>query len=467
MISDFEVTNPESHTVAGAIAETTHEAPRIAVDPMMAGPTMSGPTMSKSSPVMTDPMMSESAMSAGSGKSFSDLAEMPPLKEPTYVPPIPEIPEPANTIVKIYPKKDDKPRIQPREVAQKAITEISTVPPRLILYSILGAVALILVVATLVFFHVRSEDDGSTAAPRPVNATSTPKHSVPATPPPASVENRVQPIAPVAEPEPDLAIRETEKRAARNSRRTSAAAAVPVVIPGQALVDSSPQGALLQIDGKSDPSWVTPINLTGLNPGKHVISANKIGYSSEIRSIEVAGGSKLSLVFHLTAMNALVVVNSTPAGAAVSVDGRPTGKFTPVQFSVDKGTHTLLLQKQGYVDETVSVELSPAQNFRYAPTLRTLGNVEDIRTMGKMNKLFGRAGETLAGMGSISVHTQPKGAQVVINQRILDKTSPVQVMLGTGNYVVDITLTGFKPVRKVVSVEKGSKAAIDEILEHD
>jgi hypothetical protein len=240
-----------------------------------------------------------------------------------------------------------------------------------------------------------------------------------------------------------------------------------VVIPGQALVDSSPQGALLQIDGKSDPSWVTPINLTGLNPGKHVISANKTGYSSEIRSIEVAGGSKLSLVFHLTAMNALVVVNSTPAGAAVSVDGRPTGKFTPVQFSVDKGTHTLLLQKQGYVDETVSVELSPAQNFRYAPTLRTLGNVEDIRTMGKMNKLFGRAGETLAGMGSISVHTQPKGAQVVINQRILDKTSPVQVMLGTGNYVVDITLTGFKPVRKVVSVEKGSKAAIDEILEHD
>jgi hypothetical protein len=30
---------------------------------------------------------------------------------------------------------------------------------------------------------------------------------------------------------------------------------------------------------------------------------------------------------------------------------------------------------------------------------------------------------------------------------------------------VDITLTGFKPVHKVVSVERGSKAAIDEILE--
>ena len=464
MISDFEVMNPESHEAAGAGPESRQESPRIAVDPMMAEPVASGPVASKSSPVMTDPMMSESALSVGSGKSFSDLAEMPPLKEPTYVPPVPEIPEPVNTIVKIYPKKDDKPRIQPREVAQKAITEISTVPPRLILYSILGAVALILVVATLVFFHVRSEDDGSTAAPRPVKAPSTAKPSVPAMPPPATVENRSQPVA---EPEPSLAVRETEKRTARNSRRSSTAVVAPVVIPGQALVDSSPQGAQLQIDGKTDSSWVTPINLAGLNPGKHIIAANKAGYSTEIRSIEVTAGSKSTLLFHLTAVNALVVVNSTPAGATITLDGKPTGKVTPAQFSVDKGAHTLLLRKQGYLDETVTAELGPAQNFQYAPTLRALGNVEDIRTMGKMNKLFGRAGETIAGMGAISVHTQPKGAQVVINQRILDKTSPVQVMLGPGNYVVDITMTGFKPVHKVVSVDKGSKAAIDEILEHE
>jgi hypothetical protein len=54
---------------------------------------------------------------------------------------------------------------------------------------------------------------------------------------------------------------------------------------------------------------------------------------------------------------------------------------------------------------------------------------------------------------------------VVVNQRILDKMSPVDVMMGPGTYVVDITLTGFKPVHKVVSVEKGGKIAIDEVLE--
>jgi hypothetical protein len=67
-------------------------------------------------------------------------------------------------------------------------------------------------------------------------------------------------------------------------------------------------------------------------------------------------------------------------------------------------------------------------------------------------------------MGSISVHTLPKGAQVAINQQVLDRASPVDVMLAPGNYIVDVTMTGFKPVHKVVSVDKGGKAAIDEVL---
>ena len=67
-------------------------------------------------------------------------------------------------------------------------------------------------------------------------------------------------------------------------------------------------------------------------------------------------------------------------------------------------------------------------------------------------------------MASISIHTQPKGAQVAINQQVLDKTSPVDVILGPGNYIVDVTLTGFELVHDFVSVDRGGKAAIDEIL---
>jgi hypothetical protein len=183
-----------------------------------------------------------------------------------------------------------------------------------------------------------------------------------------------------------------------------------------------------------------------------------------MRSVEVAAGSKSSLLLHLSPVNALVVVNSAPPGADVIIDGRPTGRVTPVQFAVEKGNHTILLRKQGYLDETVTADLGPAQNFQYSPVLRALGNTADMRTVGKLNKLFGHGGESTAGMGSISVHTLPKGAQVAINQQVLDRASPVDVMLAPGNYIVDVTMTGFKPVHKVVSVDKGGKAAIDEVL---
>jgi serine/threonine protein kinase len=448
---EFEVSASDSQAARGPVLsaavveeESEQQSPRVAVDPMMSEP-----------------------VAGSSGTSFSDLAEMPPLKEPVFAPPAPEPAEPSRPVAQIYPRKDEKPKIQPREVAQKAIHEMATVPPRLMIYSILGAVGLILVVAIAIFFHVRSEDDGSTAAPRPTKAakpiSSSPQPVAQAPVAPQQIE---KPAPPMAEAQPSLTVRQVEKRGSNGGRRAHGSAPAPVVIPGQALIDSSPQGAPFQVDGRSDPSWVTPFTVTALGPGKHIISANKSGYSSEIRSVDVAAGGKSSLTLHLSPVNALMVVNSKPPGATVMLDGKPSGRATPAQFAVEKGSHTVLLHKSGYLDETVTADLGPAQNFQYSPVLRALGNAEDMRTVGKFNKLFGQhSGDSTAGMGAISIHTQPKGAQVAINQRVLDKISPVDVMLGPGNYIVDITLTGFKPIHKVVSVDRGGKAAIDEILE--
>jgi hypothetical protein len=138
--------------------------------------------------------------------------------------------------------------------------------------------------------------------------------------------------------------------------------------------------------------------------------------------------------------------------------------LTPAQFAVEKGSHTVILRKAGYLEETTTADLGPGQNFQFAPALRALGNAEDIRSVGKFKKLFGKGGD-IAGMGTLSIRTQPKGAQIAINRRMFDKPSPVEVTLGPGNYVLDITLTGFKPLHKVVTVDKGGKVAVDEILQ--
>jgi serine/threonine protein kinase len=460
LISDFEGSSVVAHAARGSVSAAVAAEPKNEM---------------QSSRLALDPLMSEPA-SSSSGKSFSDLAEMPPLKEPLFPPPASEPAEPLpasqastsrlSSSAKQYSAKQDKPRIAPREIADKALHQIATIPPRLMLFSIMGAVGLILVVAIAVFFHVRSEDEDVTAAPHKIaapapSATSTSNQPTAATPRAA----QPAPPPPLVEVQPKLTVRSVEKRSAKNKQPAPAPAPAPVVVAGEALIDSTPQGASFQVDGKGDPSWVTPFTVTGLSPGKHIISVNKSGYSSDIHSIDVAAGGKLSLAIHLTPVNALVVVNSTPAGADITIDGRSTGRVTPAQFAVEKGSHTVLLRKHGYLDETTTADLGPAQNFQYAPTLRALGNTEDMRTIGAFNRLLGRGGQSTAGMGSIVVRTQPKGAQVAINQQVLDKTSPLGVAVGPGNYIVDITLTGFKPIHKVVSVDRGNRTAIDEILE--
>jgi hypothetical protein len=160
---------------------------------------------------------------------------------------------------------------------------------------------------------------------------------------------------------------------------------------------------------------------------------------------------------------ATLVVNSDPTGANIYVDGRDTGTKTPAQVSVDKGSHVVLVRKMGYIDETMNAQFVLGQTFNFAPSLRPLGNADSIKTVGKMSKLFGGKGAQ-PGQATLSIHTQPKGAQVAINQHIMDKSSPLDVALDPGNYVIDITLTGYAPLHKVITADKGGKVVIDETL---
>jgi hypothetical protein len=359
-------------------------------------------------------------------------------------------------------------------VAQKAVTEIKKTPPKLFMYSIAGAVGIILLVVVGIAFHIRSEnsdDDSSpaqsaasTAAPQSANTaqSSNPAPTAVAPAPSPAQARTVQPETVIAEPARSVSV--TPKY---NKKKTKTQApAVVAVIPGQLTINSTPAGASVAVDGRNDPSWVTPFNLAGMAPGQHSVTVSRPGYSSETRTIDVASNSKSFLVVQLAQLTATVAVSSEPAGASVFLDGRDTGKVTPAQIPVDKsGSHTVLVRKQGYLEETTTANLQAGQSFRFAPTLRALGTTDDIKVGGKFKKLFG-GGDT-AGMGSVSIKTQPKGAQIAVNNRMLDKGSPVEFFLNPGTYVVDITLSGFKSIHRVITVEKSGKAVIDENMQRE
>jgi serine/threonine protein kinase len=433
-----------------AVEAPSPETPRIAVDPMMAegGPARSGSV------------------------SFSEMTELPPLKEIYIAPPPPRSAPESPALAPNFSSggEPEKPKIQPREVAEKAIKEIKNVPPSLMVYSIAGAAVLILIIAIALVLHINrlnSDDDAGRPAPDSAAQSEASQPAAPVHPAPSQQAQPapVQPAVPVAEPEPaPVHVAAAAAARGKNARKKSAPTA-PVLVPGQMAIDSTPQGAQVQLDGKTDSSWITPFTLSGLNAGQHTVTFSKAGYSTDTRTVDVASGSKAFVLSHLTQLMATLSVTSSPTGANIYIDGKDTGKLTPAQVSVDKGQHLVLVRKGGYIDETTSAQFVLAQTVSFAPTLRSLGNVDDIKTVGKMNKLFGS--KLTPGMGIVSIKTQPKGAQVAINKHMLDKSSPVDAELDPGNYIVDITMTGYVTVHKVVTVDKGGKAVVDEVLQHE
>jgi len=421
-----------------------------------------------------DPSMAESAKNAAKGPSFSEMNELPPLKE-IYTPPPPPPPlepefegEPPASLSRVHQEKPEKPRVQPREVARKAVTEIKKTPPQLFLYSIAGAVAIILLVVGFIAYRIHSEnstDEGSAEPPvaaAPVEASPKPAWNQAQPPVQAPAQAQPEQITAAREAPPVSVVPKYNRNSNRKKGKVQAQA--PAIIPGQMTINSTPEGAEVRIDGRSDPSWITPFNLPGLAPGQHSVTVSRAGYAPETRNIDVASGSKSFLVIQLAQLTAAAAITSQPAGAQIFLDGKDTGRVTPAQISVDKpGPHNFLVKKQGFLDETSSATLQAGQVFHFAPTLRALGSADDIKLGGKFKKLFG--GGDMAGMGGVNVKTQPKGAQVAVNNRILDKFSPVEFYLNPGTYLIDITASGYKPVHRVIEVQKGGKIALDENLE--
>src|SRR5262249_16703882 len=149
--------------------------------------------------------------------------------------------------------------------------------------------------------------------PQPQPAQTAPPAPVPVTPEPVENEPDVITIQPKATPKKVKPV------------------AAPVVVPGSVTVSSNPDGAQIQLDGQSNPGWVTPLELTELTPGRHTITLTKAGYAAETRTVDIASRSKAVLTMQLALLPAALTVTSEPAGAKVYLDGKDMGRPTPTQ----------------------------------------------------------------------------------------------------------------------------------------
>ena len=227
---------------------------------------------------------------------------------------------------------------------------------------------------------------------------------------------------------------------------------------------STPDGAKVEIDGWSEPNWVTPFTASNLAAGFHLVSFTKAGYLTQSRSVETVAGKSLQMAADLAPAVSTIVVSSNPQGANIWLDGKDTGRVTPAQLTVEKGPHRLVVRKSGFKDAATDENLSEGQTISFTPVLLSVGQrAEDGASNNLLHRIFGA--ETVPdGKGLVHVRTEPEGATIIVDGKVAPKKTNARWPAEPGVYSITLQMDGYKPVHRNIRVEKGKIINLDEIL---
>jgi tRNA A-37 threonylcarbamoyl transferase component Bud32 len=200
------------------------------------------------------------------------------------------------------------------------------------------------------------------AAPQTAKAE-TPAAPAPQTPipvsaagPPAAAEEKPSPMPPAKPedtkppPEPLEEKPQTKVDQPLTDGRGSVAARGPRIPPNSLVqpvtIISSPGGATATLDGRLDATCTTPCTMDSTT-GRHSIAVSMPGYQVERREITVGTGPMEAPAIILRPQGGTLMLTSTPAGAAVLVNGRRVDQVTPAQIALAPGTYTVTIEKDG------------------------------------------------------------------------------------------------------------------------
>jgi serine/threonine-protein kinase len=244
---------------------------------------------------------------------------------------------------------------------------------------------------------------------------------------------------------------------------------------GDLQIVSEPAGAKVDIDGQTRPEWVTPFVADKLTPGKHNITYTMTNFAAEKRSVDVVAGKKGTVDAKLSVSVGTVKVASTPPGADIVLNGKPTGQKTPATLSLAPGNHVLKLHKDGFQDDTENVTLAVGQTQNISGKLQAgsapdekleaaakpSGTPSSANPFSKLGRFFKGGGND---QGTLAITTTPPGAKIMLNGQPTTSATPVTLQTKVGKYKIRIEMDGYQPIQRDVTVEKGKQTGIDEVL---
>jgi predicted Ser/Thr protein kinase len=228
---------------------------------------------------------------------------------------------------------------------------------------------------------------------------------------------------------------------------------------------SHPDGAKVEIDGWSEPNWVTPFTASHLAAGNHTITFTRPGYIPQSKFVESVTGKSIDVTAELTPAVSTFVVTSNPQGANVWIDGKDSGMVTPAQLTVDKGPHRITVKKPGFKDAATDQTIAEGQTLSFSPVLLSVSTAaEDGKNPNFFRRILGS--DTVPdGKGLVHIRTDPEGATIIVDGKPAPKKTNARWPADPGVYSIQLQMPGYKTVHRNVRVQAGKIVNIDEILE--
>jgi PKD repeat protein len=214
-------------------------------------------------------------------------------------------------------------------------------------------------------------------------------------------------------------------------------------VMGSLYVSSIPSGGRVYVDGIDQGT--TPITVKHLSSGSHIVRLTLSGYNDYTTSVTIINGQTTQLPVTLTTTSSptgSLQVTTTPAGAAVYVDGGSQG-ITPKTLSgLAPGSHTVKLTKAGYVDYTATVVV-------------VAGTVSPI-----MVQLVPLQQTTATGGGTLNIISIPENAIIGLDG-IAQGTTPKSIQnVKAGSHTITLSYPGYNEWTGTVTVVAGGTMPI-------
>jgi hypothetical protein len=183
---------------------------------------------------------------------------------------------------------------------------------------------------------------------------------------------------------------------------------------GTIAVKSDPPGGDLYVDGIL--KGTTPVLVDALTPGPHSILIRKTNYE-DYQDVVTAGPGMIteySEVMIPLPQTAFLGIVSAPGNATAYLDGSVLGTTPTLLLMVSAGTHTLLVQKEGYRNYTQALEIT-----------------------GGTTGLIQANLEKIPDVGTLVVDSAPGGAALYLNGTYKTVTPVTFENIPTGNYSLE------------------------------